>query len=363
MKFKAKTRNCQLIVRGNASFGETIDEKELTRFSRANLRGFLRPEMIKKKTIEYTGPVGISLHERLTRPVEKRDFLFILEQIVAAVQKIHANKFSLGSLMMDMHNIYFNENTKELQFVYAPLTVRHNDMSLVSLIDSVVYSSLPGDKEDNEFVFRFSNFLRSLSVFDINKIEAFVAKEDKSVITTIKKLDVGQSDFMTADRLHYHEHYDKKKAAERDDATDLLLDEDEATGLLSEEATGLLAEDEEETGLLVSDEEETGLLNEEADMNYPTLFRVQTEETIVVNKAAFRLGKDASRVDYAVTNNIAISRSHADIITRSNGYYIKDLESKNHTYINNQQLPVMCETEIFSGDRLKLANEEFVFNV
>ena len=63
-----------------------------------------------------------------------------------------------------------------------------------------------------------------------------------------------------------------------------------------------------------------------------------------------------------MTNNIAVSRSHADIITRGARYFVMDLNSKNHTYINNQEIPIHCEVEIHDGDRLKLGNEEFVFN-
>lgn len=112
------------------------------------------------------------------------------------------------------------------------------------------------------------------------------------------------------------------------------------------------------------DDEATGLLNEQNScVRYPTLFRVLTEEQISINKPVFRLGKEKSYVDYFVTNNIAVSRSHADIITRNNRYFVKDLNSKNHTYINGEELPVHYEVEIHNGDQLKLGNEEFVFNI
>ena len=112
------------------------------------------------------------------------------------------------------------------------------------------------------------------------------------------------------------------------------------------------------------EDEATGLLIENnANVRFPTLFRILTEETISINKPVFRLGKERSYVDYFVTNNIAVSRSHADIITRGNKYFVKDLNSKNHTYINNQELPIHMEVEIHDGDRLKLGNEEFIFNI
>lgn len=137
--------------------------------------------------------------------------------------------------------------------------------------------------------------------FDINKVEAFVAKEDRSVVNTIKKQNAGQSGFMTNKQQHYYDHYDKKKGSddgdeptgllseEDDDPTGLLVEsgDDDATGLLAyddDEATGLLNNsDDEATGLLTctgDEDEATGLLFENnANVRFPTLFRILTEET------------------------------------------------------------------------------------
>lgn len=98
MKFKTKQKECQLIVKVKTSSKEIVDEKEIDRFSRVFLRGFLKPKMIKKNLIEYTGPVGISLYDRMKKPISKRDFLFIIEQVVVAVQKLKANDMPIITL-------------------------------------------------------------------------------------------------------------------------------------------------------------------------------------------------------------------------------------------------------------------------
>ena len=386
MKFKAKAKDCQLLVKAKASMGETIDEKELDRFSRVYLRGFLKPKLVKKNLVEYTGPVGISLYERLKKPTTKRDFLFMLEQIVVAVQKLQANNMGLNNLVMNLQYVYINEVTKEIQFIYIPTAKGLQNLNLIEFIEAVAYSVKPADEKDNEFVSRFIYFFKAMKPFDINKVEAFVAKEDRSVVNTIKKQNAGQSGFMTNKPQHYYDHYDEKKKTEDDDdptglltetddddPTGLLVEDDDPTGLLVEggddDATGLLnnVDDDDATGLLIStgdEDEASGLLVENnANVRFPTLFRVLTEETISINKPVFRLGKERSYVDYFVTNNIAVSRSHADIITRGNKYFVKDLNSKNRTYINDQELPIHMEVEIHDGDKLKLGNEEFVFNV
>ena len=378
MKFKAKAKDCQLVIKVKTSFGENIDAKELDRFSRIYLRGFLKPKFVKRNLIEYTGPVGISFYERFKKPITKRDFLFILEQVVVATQKLQANNFGINGLIMNLQNVYVNEVTKEVQFLYVPTVNGMQNMNLIEFLETIAYSVKPADEKDNEFVSRFVYFFRAMKPFDINKVESFVAKEDRSVVNTIKKQNAGQSGFMTNKQQHYYEHYDDKEdngddeptglLSRDDEATGLLSDEqDEATGLLDNEATGLLNNYEDEaTGLLFAnqDDEATGLLDEQnSGIRYPTLFRILTEERISINKPVFRLGKEKSYVDYFVTNNIAVSRSHADIITRNNRYFVKDLNSKNHTYINGEELPVHYEIEIHNGDQLKLGNEEFIFSI
>ena len=146
-----------------------------------------------------------------------------------------------------------------------------------------------------------------------------------------------------------------------EDTPTAILDE-EATALLEDEATGILDEDEA-TGLLTETyDEETTLLEFENSVRFPTLRRVTTGEIISVNKPVFRIGKERSYVDYFVANNNAVSRSHADIVTRGTFYFVIDLNSKNRTYINNVAIPVQSEVQIRDGDCLRLGNEEFIFN-
>jgi len=556
VRYKAKIKDCYLIVKAKASMGEEFDMAALDAFGRIYLRGFLKPMVVKRNMVEYSGPVGVSLSERLKRPMSKRDFLFMIEQIIVTVQKIHSNGLALNKLVMDPRYVFINDVTKEMQFLYVPTTKDVIIPGVMAFIESIVYSVIPAPEQDTEYVSRFIYFMKSQYGFQPELIEKYIAKEDRSVVNAIKKQTAGQSGFMTSKQKHYYEHYDSKEentessglreetsgsfGAPKADAYDpngmyapngmyipnsapgagmyapngapvastyspnnapgagmyapngapaagayspnsvpgagmyapngapaaspyppngapgagmynypngapgagmynypggapgadayapngapaagmydangmyapgnaagagmygypgadaynansmpqtglyvasgddmeeatgiLQEDQEEATGILQDyedEATGLLGDYEDEaTGLLGEDDDEgTALLEEPQPVRYPTLFRVLTEESISVNKPVFRLGKERSYVDYFVTNNNAVSRSHADIVTRGDRYFVIDLNSKNHTYINDQMVAVQCETEIRSGDRLKLGNEEFIFNV
>lgn len=348
MKIKEKIQDCRLSIKVKLSFREKIDEKELDFLAVTYLRGFLKPRLIKKSQIEYTGPVSISLYERLKKTITKRDFYFIVEQIVVAVQKIESNSLSLNRLFLDIHHVYINEVTKEMQFLYVPTLNETKVGNVMELLDEIIYSVLPEEEEDKEYVSRFVYFFKGLEKFQGEKIEAYIFQEDQGVVNTIKRQNVGQSGFMTNKPQHYYEHYSN----EDEEATG-LLDEEEGTSILQEgEATGLL---DEETGLLHN--EEMGKM-----VHYPSVFRVLTEEEILINKPVFRIGKEKSYVDYFVTNNNVVSRSHADIVTRGEHCFVIDLNSKNRTYINNQSLPIQVEVEIQDGDRLRLGNEEFIFH-
>lgn len=82
-----------------------------------------------------------------------------------------------------------------------------------------------------------------------------------------------------------------------------------------------------------------------------------------MDKPSFRIGKEKRYCDYFVSDNSAVSRSHADIVTKNKRYYITDLNSTNKTYVDGRAIPVEKEVEIFSGTKLRLANEDFVFYV
>lgn len=91
------------------------------------------------------------------------------------------------------------------------------------------------------------------------------------------------------------------------------------------------------------------------------LTRRSNGEVILINKETFVIGKERARVNGCITGNKAVSRVHATIMLKSDGFYIVDNDSTNKTYINGSVIYPMNETKINSGDIIKLANEEFDF--
>lgn len=95
----------------------------------------------------------------------------------------------------------------------------------------------------------------------------------------------------------------------------------------------------------------------------PHLIRSKNNENIPLNKPIFRIGKERSYVDYFIGDNTAVSRSHANIISREDNYFVVDTNSTNHTYVNGVMIQSNTETEIHHGDKIRLANEDFEFRL
>lgn len=111
----------------------------------------------------------------------------------------------------------------------------------------------------------------------------------------------------------------------------------------------------------VTPKQHTKELDEKEQTAY--IIRKRTGEKIIINRNIFKLGKDVSYVDYCIGNNPTVSRNHADIIKKKDGFYLKDKGSLNHTFINGKKLkPDECR-KLEEGCLLQLADEVFEFHL
>ncbi len=117
---------------------------------------------------------------------------------------------------------------------------------------------------------------------------------------------------------------------------------------------GDIGDDDATVILNAGDDEPTILLKK----TYAYVKRLKTNELIMINQDEFILGK-GSKADYIVANNPAISRNHALIYQEDDSYYLKDLNSSNHTFVDEEVLEATVKLE--DGMQFKLADEYFQF--
>lgn len=80
---------------------------------------------------------------------------------------------------------------------------------------------------------------------------------------------------------------------------------------------------------------------------------------LLINKDEYILGKNPKIVDGLLDISPTISRKHCKIVKLKQEYYIEDLESANHTYVNGEIVESGKRVRIKPGDQIRLAEIEF----
>ena len=118
-----------------------------------------------------------------------------------------------------------------------------------------------------------------------------------------------------------------------------------------------------ETSVLGGGAGETSVLGGGAMQPMATLIRKKNGETANIIKSLFIIGKERQKVDFCVPDNNSVSRNHANIVCKGGVYYLVDKNSTNYTFVNGNKLNPNQEVKLNSGDKIKLADEEFEFRV
>ena len=82
-----------------------------------------------------------------------------------------------------------------------------------------------------------------------------------------------------------------------------------------------------------------------------------------MEKPVSLIGREMEGLDVDLAGNPRVGHKHANLIRRGTGYCVKDLESKNHTYVNGVISQAGEETPLSDGDRIRFADEEFEFRM
>lgn len=104
------------------------------------------------------------------------------------------------------------------------------------------------------------------------------------------------------------------------------------------------------------EEEETVLL----DGRYLLVLRDQTSPEKVFRYPLDRhvvVGRNVDRVQIAIDYSLTVSGQHCEFYVKGNQFFVRDIHSSNHTYVNGKQ--INGETEIESGYAVRLGEVEF----
>lgn len=334
-KLKVSIKKSTVTAMMKAGRKERINETELSQLARIKPCGIMHVTKTKKDSVTYTCPANINLTDRLKKAVSKYDFFFMMEQIVIMVQDVYNNGLNVNSVRFNMDDVYINEMTKEMYFIYFPIVGGQESADIVGFIENIIYTMTPVINEDTNYISRFMYYVRSFHGFNGNAIEKYISREERAVVNVLKNKAVTMQQQIMQQQTMQQQIMQQVMQGSMDGTT-------------------VLSDD----GISVQQIQQMQPVN----YHFASLTRQVTGEKIELGKPSFVLGKNPEKSDYAVADNTNISRVHAVITMRNGRYYVMDQNSTNGTFINGRIIKEGQETEILPGDCLMLANEEFIFN-
>lgn len=94
----------------------------------------------------------------------------------------------------------------------------------------------------------------------------------------------------------------------------------------------------------------------------PRLLNEKTGEVILISSVPFYIGGMESYVNHVMREE-GVSRLHACIGKREEGYVLSDLNSTNGTFLNRKEVLPGQEVRLIPNDVIRIAKEEFVFQL
>lgn len=91
------------------------------------------------------------------------------------------------------------------------------------------------------------------------------------------------------------------------------------------------------------------------------LVRKSNGEVVEINSEHFVIGRERKNVNYCISNNTSISRSHAKILVKNGATYIVDMGTANGTFVNGVKAEPRHEIQLNNGDKIMLADEELEY--
>ncbi|RHL76551.1 FHA domain-containing protein [Agathobacter rectalis] len=338
-KLKVSIKKSTVTAMMKAGRKERINETELSQLARIKPCGIMHVTKTKKDSVIYTCPANINLTDRLKKAISKYDFFFMMEQIVIMVEDVYNNGLNVNSVRFNMDDVYINEMTKEMYFIYFPIVGGQESADIVGFIENIIYTMTPVINEDTNYISRFMYYVRSFHGFNGNAIEKYISREERAVVNVLKNKAVTMQQTMQQQIM-------QQQIMQQQTMQQVMQGSMDGTTVLSDDSISIQQ------------------IQQMQPVNYhfASLTRQVTGEKIELGKPSFVLGKNPEKSDYAVAGNTNISRVHAVITMRNGRYYVMDQNSTNGTFINGRIIKAGQETEILPGDCLMLANEEFIFN-
>lgn len=365
------------------------------------------------RVLKFNISSRISLEHFFNGVVDRAGFLRVFTSIVHTLQM--AEEYSLDEryFLLDSQYVYVNVGTREAELICVPILHSEEQVDLISFFKSIVFQTQFDPSENANYVAQIIRYLDDGENFTItglmDKLVEIIEEEEPS----LKLFQAGRAKVATMNFAHANQPEPAQADWTGPIQPDYVMNtvNYEETSVLT---SGMLKDKQEQLEKTVNidenvqkkgkrtfrelfsgkrkkeqasqeevkekpavhskhpisyQEKENDAYHDgfEENVSVQSMFtqayikRIKTHEQIIIDKQVFKIGKERSFVDYCVSDNPTVSRSHANIVMENDEYYIIDMNSKNHTFVNGRMISSGTKVKLIHGSRIKLSNEEFEF--
>lgn len=331
---KKKNNSFVYLIENKIKYPEVIHEKILKTIEAGLLPEFFPVKVLKSKDIkkavlvcEVSGFINIDSY--LRNVLSKDQFLSLVLQFISVINKCNDELLDANNIELRTECVFVDSSSKKIKCVYWPVV---NNQTYIKAKD--FFRNLP-DKTNFASV-EAKGFLNKYKLF-FNDLKPFSIKNFEVLVLELLGKEIQTNDISPSSGLLNEDRTSSELVSNINDEAEISY-----TPTVASSSTKNIAD-----------------LNN-FETNSFRLSRKKSKENINIYAPVFKIGKSEDGNDYAISDNRAISRRHAEIHVRNNQYFIVDCNSTNGVKINGKKIKPSVEYKIKRGDKIHLANEEFL---
>lgn len=359
-KISYKNKKGKIIISNIITYPENVNEQKY-RLILSNEIDCLLPISMRAKRkqtiLECTVENLMPLSQYLQGIITKQMFLEVVIKLIEIIKKCKKNNLDSKNLELENDKIFVDIENKSIKCVLWPIVTNHRYDSLFEYFKQLPYDLSFNPFEDASYLDEYRAFFETLEPFSLNNFEKIILKlSGKEIIkghTISGTHDSGsKKKYIPKRGVEFDPFGSDANTSEKDNEREEEdFNEDELPPTV--DFGTLVLEKDPEKGTIALGQTNSIVL---------TLIRLKTNERILINKTNFTIGKQTA-CDLCIRDNQYISRVHAKIVIRKDKYYIIDCKSTNKTYVDEEVINPEEEFEIFNGNSIRFADEEFSFSV
>lgn len=388
------------IINGRRSFiydvpdGMEIETVALGMLEQNEIRSLFPLQMIqqdKERCFRYDAQWGIPLTEWLGKVRTKKEVLELTESILEAAEE--AGHYLLETDHLCALIPYLRTEGNSCKMAYIPLADYHEG-NLTELVRQIWEQINYALDEDYTYIFNLLNAFGRKDIRDISELRRWIRmlqngeaspgmmRSERAVVQSEKLMAEPEKPMVESERQMMpvgdgisgrllqtpandktsdskgkkkidkkHHLFGTKKKQDREMAIQMAIQPEQGQYIQPVRKKYYNEIADNEATVLVTSEEKGYLIRKSSGQEY-----LLENNTYVIGSG--------DQADISISNNSAVSRKHAEIGKDENGlFYIKDLNSTNGTFVGGERLVPGRTHPVGGSARIKLANEEFYFEL